>query len=124
MLGFDHSQTVQVDPRPNPVSAPAGNIKELHDKLTFVNLASDHSHLETERMNQISKTEFKTHALQVLREIEQSGVSRIITDRGVPKLEIIKLRQREKLPLEILKGTVLKYDDATIPVAIDDWELA
>jgi antitoxin (DNA-binding transcriptional repressor) of toxin-antitoxin stability system len=75
-------------------------------------------------MKEISKTEFKAHALEVLRDIEQSGQSRIITDRGRPTLEIRKLRQREVDPLELLKGTVVKYEAATAPVADDDWENA
>ena len=72
-------------------------------------------------MELISKTEFKAHALEVLRDIEQSGQPRVITDRGKPTLEIRKLRQKEIAPLELLRGTVIKYDDATAPVADDDW---
>ncbi len=75
-------------------------------------------------MELISKTEFKAHALEVLRDIEQSGKPRIITDRGKPTLEIRKLRQQEITPLEVLKGTVVKYAAATAPVADDDWENA
>ena len=75
-------------------------------------------------MELISKTEFKAHALEVLREIEQSGKPRVITDRGKPTLEIRKLRQQEITPLEVLKGTVVKYAAATEPVADDDWENA
>jgi antitoxin (DNA-binding transcriptional repressor) of toxin-antitoxin stability system len=75
-------------------------------------------------MNEISKSEFKAHALEVLRDIEQTGQTRIITDRGRPTLEIRKLRQREVEPLELLKGTVVKYEAATAPVADDDWENA
>ena len=73
-------------------------------------------------MEQISKTEFKAHALEVLRDIEQSGQPRIITDRGKPTLEIRKLRRQKVSPLELLKGTVVKYEAATAPVADDDWE--
>lgn len=75
-------------------------------------------------MEQISKTEFKAHALEVLRDIEQSGRPRIITDRGRPTLEIRKLRRQEVDPLKMLKGTVVKYEAATAPVADDDWENA
>ena len=73
-------------------------------------------------MEPISKTDFKAHALEVLRDIEQSGKSRIITDRGKPTLEIRKLRQQPASPMEVLKGTVIKFDDATEPVADDEWE--
>ena len=75
-------------------------------------------------MEQISKTEFKAHALEVLRDIEQSGQPRIITDHGKPTLEIRKLRQQKIAPLELLKGTVVKYAAATAPIADDDWENA
>ena len=75
-------------------------------------------------MEKISKTEFKAHVLEVFRDIEKSGESRIITDRGKPTLEIRKLRVNKKTPLELLKGTVLKYDNPTAPVADDDWENA
>lgn len=75
-------------------------------------------------MEEISKTEFKAHALEVLRDIEHSGQSRIITDRGRPTLEIRKLRQQKVSPLELLKGTIVKYEAPTSPVADDDWENA
>ena len=75
-------------------------------------------------MESISKSEFKAHALEVLRDIEQSGESRVITDRGRPTLEIRKLRQQQKDPLDVLKGTVVKYEGATDPVAESDWETA
>lgn len=73
-------------------------------------------------MKPISKSEFKAHALEVLRDIEHSGKSRVITDRGRPTLEIRKLRSKKIPPLERLKGTVVKYEEATEPVADDDWE--
>lgn len=47
-------------------------------------------------MREISKTEFKAHALEIFRDIEQSGQSRIITDRGRPTLFL--LYQRGRLP--------------------------
>ncbi|MFV1983352.1 MAG: type II toxin-antitoxin system Phd/YefM family antitoxin [Thiohalomonadales bacterium] len=75
-------------------------------------------------MEKISKTDFKAHALEILRDIEKSGKSRIITDHGRPALEIRKLRQQVKDPLELLKGTVVKYEGATIPIADVDWENA
>lgn len=75
-------------------------------------------------MELISKSDFKARALEVLRDIEKSGQPKIITDRGKPTLEIRKLRQQPAPPLEVLKGTVIKYDDATAPVADDEWENA
>ncbi|VAW96626.1 hypothetical protein MNBD_GAMMA22-1021 [hydrothermal vent metagenome] len=75
-------------------------------------------------MEKYSKTDFKAHALEILRDIEKSGKSRIITDHGRPVLEIRKLRQQVKEPLELLNGSVLKYEGATTPIADADWENA
>ncbi len=79
---------------------------------------------EVLKMEPISKTEFKAHALEILRRIEQSGEPRTITNHGRPTLEIKKLRQRQDSPLAVLKGTVIKYEAATSPIAEDDWENA
>ena len=75
-------------------------------------------------METISKSHFKAHALEVLREIERSGRPRIITDRGRPTLEIRKLRQRRLDPRQVLKGTVVKYESPEAPVGDDDWQNA
>ena len=75
-------------------------------------------------MEPISKSEFKAKALEVLRAIEKSGEARIITDHGKPTLEIRKLRHQDVPPLELLQGTVLKFESPTEPVAEDDWDSA
>ncbi len=75
-------------------------------------------------MDAISKTQFKAHALEVLRNIEQTNRPIIITDHGKPTLEIRKLRLHKTPPLEVLRGTVIKYEASTIPVGDDDWENA
>ena len=59
-----------------------------------------------------------------IRDIEITGESRIITDRGKPTLEIRKLRTSQRNSLDILKGTVLIYDRPTDPVGGDEWENA
>ena len=58
---------------------------------------------------EMSKTEFKAHALEVFRNIEKSGETMIITDRGKPKIEIRKIRRQELSPLELLRNSVIKY---------------
>ena len=75
-------------------------------------------------MDTISKTKFKAHALEILRDVEQSDLLLVITDRGRPTIEIRKFRPREKSPLERLRGTVIRYDAPTVPVSEDDWENA
>ena len=39
--------------------------------------------------NQVPKSKFKPHALQYFREVERTGKTLIITDRGRPVLRII-----------------------------------
>ncbi len=75
-------------------------------------------------MERISKSDFKTNTLKILRAIEQSGQPIVITDHGKPTLEIRKLRQQTADPLDVLKGTVIKFDDAIAAVASNDWENA
>jgi len=75
-------------------------------------------------METISKSELKAHALKVFRDIEKSGRSIIVTDRGTPTFEIRKLRRQKQSPRQLLKGTVIKFDKATEPVSVDDWENA
>jgi len=73
---------------------------------------------------EMSKTQFKAHALEVFRRIEQSGETIIITDRGKPKIEIKKIRRQEVSPMDLLKNSVIKYEKATAPVSVDDWNNA
>ncbi len=71
---------------------------------------------------QISKSEFKAKALEFLRQVEVSGKSVVITDRGRPTVEIRRYRGDNRKPLEILKGSVIGFKDPLEPVATDDWE--
>jgi hypothetical protein len=59
--------------------------------------------------NQISKSQFKPHALELFRQIEATGRSLIITDNGVPKLEIRPYRTSTDR-LEARRGSVLHFD--------------
>ena len=70
--------------------------------------------------SEISKSRFKARALEFFREIEATGTSVIITDHGKPTLEVRRFRDRT--PLETLKGSVIRYEGATQPVADDEWE--
>ncbi|GHU08528.1 hypothetical protein AGMMS50225_07330 [Betaproteobacteria bacterium] len=72
---------------------------------------------------QVSKSEFKAKALEFFRQIEFSGNSVIVTDHGKPALEVRRYQGIERSPLDILRGSVLRYDDPTEPVA-DDWDAA
>ncbi len=60
-------------------------------------------------MEKISKSQFKPHALELFRAIEASGRPLIITDNGVPKLEIRPYRNQSDR-LEALRGSVTHFD--------------
>lgn len=72
---------------------------------------------------EISKSQFKARALEIFRDVERSGESVIITDRGRPALELRPYVADTRAPLERLKGSVLRYDDPLAPVGADEWEV-
>ncbi|WP_454727588.1 MULTISPECIES: type II toxin-antitoxin system Phd/YefM family antitoxin [Cupriavidus] len=71
--------------------------------------------------NQVSKTEFKAKALEFFRQVEASGESVIVTDHGKPALEVRRFRGADRSPLDVLRGTVVRYDNPTEPVDVA-WE--
>ena len=74
--------------------------------------------------NHVSKSEFKAKALEFFRQVEASGESLIVTDHGKPALEVRPYRGLERNPLDVLRGSAMRYDNPTDPVALDDWEAA
>lgn len=72
---------------------------------------------------QVSKSQFKAKALEFFRQVEASGTPIVITDNGRPTLEIRRYEQSTRDPLEVLRGSVLRYDDPMEPVGEDDWEM-
>ena len=83
----------------------------------------DPSHLTVVKM-QISKSQFKARALEYFREIESSGEPVIITDHGRPTLEVRLYSPVEADPKALLKGSVSRYTDPTLPIDDDAWEAA
>lgn len=73
--------------------------------------------------NEISKSQFKSKALEIFRQVELTGESVIVTDHGKPTIEVRKHVTIERSPLELLKGSVTEYIDPTEPVGEDDWEI-
>ena len=71
--------------------------------------------------NQVSKSEFKARALEYFRLVEASGESVVVTDHGKPALEVRPYRNTDRHPLDVLRGSVLRYLDPTAPVDAE-WE--
>lgn len=70
----------------------------------------------------ISKSVFKAKALELFREVEKSGKSIIVTDHGKPTIEVRPYSSAQISPLDLLQGSVTRFEDPTAPIAQDDWE--
>lgn len=73
---------------------------------------------------QVSKSRFKAKALELFRHIETSGESLVITDNGVPKLEVRPYHAPTNNPLAQLKNCLLHYEHPTSPVDDNLWDAA
>ncbi|MGE8365915.1 type II toxin-antitoxin system Phd/YefM family antitoxin [Cupriavidus basilensis] len=73
---------------------------------------------------QVSKSDFKAHALEYFRQVEDSGEPLVVTNHGKPVLEVRPYRSASRSPLEILRDSVVRYNAPTEPVDADDWEAA
>jgi len=72
--------------------------------------------------NAISKSKFKPNALKYFRQVEQTGQELIITDHGKPTLRIVPFARDPLEALKTLRSSVVRYDDPTEPVGLEDWE--
>jgi antitoxin (DNA-binding transcriptional repressor) of toxin-antitoxin stability system len=70
----------------------------------------------------VSKSQFKPRSLEYFRLIEETGETMIITDRGKPVLKVMPYTANPDNSLKSLRNSVLKYDDPTEPVALEDWK--
>ena len=68
--------------------------------------------------NQVSKSEFKAKALEFFRQVEASGESLIVTDHGKPVVEMRPYREIERNLLDILRGSVMRYNNPADPIAV------
>lgn len=74
--------------------------------------------METE----ISKSKFKTHALEIFRRVETSGEPVIVTDHGTRTVIVRKYTDTARNAHDKLKGSVLVYRSPFDPVDDDAWE--
>jgi len=70
----------------------------------------------------VSKSQFKPRSLEYFRQIEETGETLIITDRGRPVLKVMPYTADPEDRLKILRNSVVKYDDPTEPAAVEDWK--
>ena len=71
----------------------------------------------------ISKSRFKSHALALMRKVEQEGSELVITDRGKPVLRLVPYEQEAGRLLEQFRGSGLHYPDPFEPAAAtSEWD--
>ena len=70
----------------------------------------------------VSKSQFKSKALEYFRQVETTGKSLVITDRGQPVLKLVPFAEDPDEVLRELRNSVLRYENPTEPVASEDWE--
>ncbi|HVT61350.1 MAG TPA: type II toxin-antitoxin system prevent-host-death family antitoxin [Thermoanaerobaculia bacterium] len=72
--------------------------------------------------SRVSKSRFKARALEYFRQVERTGKELVITDHGKPVLKIAPYAPDPTAALSALRGSVIRYDDPTEPVGLEDWE--
>ncbi|NJD38616.1 MAG: type II toxin-antitoxin system prevent-host-death family antitoxin [Geobacter sp.] len=70
----------------------------------------------------LSKSQFKPHALDYFRRVEQNGDEIIITDHGRPVLKVVPYVADPEEPFRGLRNTVLRYEEPLEPVGAAEWE--
>ncbi len=73
--------------------------------------------------NTVSKSKFKSKALEYFRQVEKTGKPIVITDRGKPSLKLIPYSSDPAENLKLLRGTLIQYKDPFEPVGKEDWEI-
>lgn len=73
-------------------------------------------------MQTVSKAQFKSQLLEYLRKVEKEKKPLIVTHAGRPVVKVLPYQEDPKAILKSLRGTVLRYDNPTEPVGLEDWE--
>lgn len=78
--------------------------------------------MKSQTRHSVSKSRFKSRALEYFRQVESSRKPLIITDRGKPVLKVVPFSEDPEEILKELRNSVVKYKDPTKPVGESDWE--
>ncbi len=70
----------------------------------------------------VPKSVFAEHALEWLQRLAATGEEIFITEDAAPVAKLVPCANDPLALLHSLRGTVVKYDDATAPVGDVDWE--
>lgn len=74
-------------------------------------------------LNTVSKSQFKPHALELLRQVEK-GKPLIITHAGRPVVRVVPYKDKsDEEVLNELEGSVVSFTNPTGSVGLSDWEV-
>ena len=97
--------------------------------VVYMIIVSDYRPFRAERARKertvetrVSKSRFKSRALEYFRAVQQSGEALVVTDRGRPVLKLVPYTPDTEHILRVLRGSVVRYERPTDPVATEDWE--
>ena len=71
----------------------------------------------------VSKSQFKPHAFEYFRLVQEQRETIVVTDRGTPVLKIVPFEEEDDPDLAALRGTLVKYEEPLEPVG-EPWEAA
>ena len=70
----------------------------------------------------MSKSKLKPRLLEYFRKVEKTGKELIVTDHGKPVSKIVPYSEDPASALKSLRNSVLRYENPTSPVGLEDWE--
>ncbi|OGG27341.1 hypothetical protein A2960_00030 [Candidatus Gottesmanbacteria bacterium RIFCSPLOWO2_01_FULL_39_12b] len=70
----------------------------------------------------ISKSQFKPKVLEYLRLVEKLDQPLTITHEGKPVVQVVPYQITTDLTKELI-GSVIRYEDPTKPVPLNEWEV-
>ncbi len=68
-----------------------------------------------------SKSKFKANAFGLFRNAEESVQSILVGDHGKPTVEVGSYCGDKRSPLDVLRGSVIRYDAPTDPIDVANW---
>ncbi len=74
-------------------------------------------------MSTVTKTNFKAHALEHLRNVQATKRPLVILERGRPVLKVVPYTDDFEKELAKFKGLLIHYDNPLAPIEVENWEL-
>jgi prevent-host-death family protein len=81
--------------------------------------------MEAAAMREFSISQFKAHALSILKAVDETGESVLVTKRGRPVARVVPFKdETPAVRAGHLSKSVLREGDILSPIGAEDWEAA